>query len=76
MQTTLSAGRAGGLAARRALSACWHLSAYLLTRFAAARTRQILGDLDDRILEDIGLERTDINGLADRIAESRLRRRP
>ena len=45
-------------------------------RFAAARTRRVLGDLDDRILADIGLERTDINGLADRIAEGRMRRRP
>lgn len=76
MQTTLSAGRAGGLAARRAFGACRQAANFLLTRFAAARTRQILGELDDRILEDIGLERTDINGLADRIVEGRMRRRP
>ncbi len=76
MHITLSAGRAGGLAARRALGACRQAANFLLARFAAARTRQILGELDDRILEDIGLERTDINGLADRIAENRLRRRP
>lgn len=76
MQTTLSAGRAGGLAARRALGACRHLSDFLLARFAAARTRRILGELDDRTLEDIGLERTDIDGLADRIARGRFRRRP
>ena len=76
MQTTLSAGRAGGLALRRALGACRHAADLLLARFAAARTRQILGELDDRILEDIGLERTDIHGLADRIAHDRYRRRP
>lgn len=76
MHTTLSAGRAGGLAARRALSACRHLSDFLLARFAAAQTRRVLGELDNRILEDIGLERTDIAGLADRIADDRYRRRP
>lgn len=75
MHTTLSAGRAGGLALRRALGACGRLSSRLVARLAAARTRRLLGELDDRILEDIGLERTDIAGLADRIAAGRYRRR-
>lgn len=76
MQTTLSTGRAGGQAARRALRACGHLVDRLAAQFAAARTRRLLGELDSRILDDIGLERTDIADVAARVASSRLRRRP
>jgi len=73
--TMILAGQAAGtLAARRTLSVCRRLADHLAAHLAAAQTRRLLDGLDDGILDDIGIERTDIDGVAERVA-SALRRR-
>jgi uncharacterized protein YjiS (DUF1127 family) len=73
--TMILTGRATGThAALRAISVCRRVGGFVAAQFAAARTRRMLGDLDDRILDDIGLERTDIGCVAERVAAGRIRR--
>jgi uncharacterized protein YjiS (DUF1127 family) len=74
MTMILTGQAAGTHAARRAMSACRRLGGFVAAQFAAARTRRMLGDLDNRILDDIGLERTDIGQVAERVAAGRIRR--
>jgi uncharacterized protein YjiS (DUF1127 family) len=73
--TMILTGRlAGTTTTRRMISICRRVGGLLAARFAAAQTRRVLADLDDRILDDIGLERTDIGSVAERVAAGRVRR--
>jgi uncharacterized protein YjiS (DUF1127 family) len=74
MTMILTGQLAGTTAARRMICACRRAAGLVAAQFAAARTRRVLGDLDDRILDDIGLERADIGVVADRVAAGRIRR--